>query len=161
MGLNMSGFIGQWMAMVKSSSPIFQQVKLVLSGSHWSCIQLEHNSSLRRKCGRGNFQLYYIYLEKKCQSRVFNGRYTPTRKLKEPMPMSQLCSVQCEQLTYCCDTFKLVRVGCTIGSGLRPNQIKSRSSMFMLLCLGLRPHWCIHRKWPFNWTCCILFASYI
>lgn len=54
------------------------------------------------------------------------------------------------QLTYCCDTFKLVRVGCTIGSILRPNQIKSRSSMFLLLCLGLRPHWCILRKWHFT-----------
>ena len=62
MGLNMSRCIGQWMAMVKSSSPIFQQVKLVLSGSHWSCIRLEHNSSLRRQCGRGNFQLYYYLL---------------------------------------------------------------------------------------------------
>ena len=73
-------------------------------------------------------------------------------KLKEPVPMSQLlCSgTMWMQLTYCCDTFKLVRVGCTIGSILRPNQIKSRSSMFLLLCLGLRPHWCILRKWHFH-----------
>lgn len=95
MGLNMSRCIGQWMAMVKSSSPIFQQVKLVLSGSHWSCIRLEHNSSLRRQCGRGTFQLYYYLLlldyltcKKTCQSRVFNGRHPPNHKLKEPMPMS-------------------------------------------------------------------------
>ena len=51
MGFNMSRSIGRWMAMV-------QQVRLVLSGSHWSCIRLEHSSSLRRKCGRGTFQLY-------------------------------------------------------------------------------------------------------
>ena len=145
--------------MVKSSSPIFQQVRLVLSGSHWSCIRLEHNSSLRRKCGTGSFQLYdyllllTIYLQKKNVKAEFSMEDThQITKLKEPMPMSQLLwSVQLRmQLTYCCDTSKLVRVGCTIGSILRPNQIKSRSSMFLLLCLGLRPHWCILRKRHFT-----------
>ncbi len=49
------------------------------------------------------------------------------------------CTMQM-QWTYCCDTFQLVRVGCKIGGSTLRHQIKSRSAMFLLVCLGLRPH---------------------
>ena len=77
------------------------------------------------------------------------------------------CTMQM-QWTYCCDTFQLVRVGCKIGGSTLRHQIKSRSAMFLLVCLGLRPHWYIHRKWHFTafqldllYPDCILYNALI